>query len=492
MDRQIAEIRSLATKHSKEELGRMVNMGLLDPQKAMLAGMMIDRIQKQNAKPPQSTVAEDVLGLPGMAQKAQAQQMQQPEAAGVEALPAGNVGEYAGGGIVAFAHGGDIPGYADGELVSAADVFRRGLATQPNGIMDAPGAPVIPAAPVPAIQNPTYLPDNIDFEKGAVPVYRAKLPEKIDLTKAAQLRQEAETLAGANPNFYEDLRRDVLADKEDFAKQKNEAKGMAMLQAGLGLMGARKGQEFQALSAAGQQAVASYGSALKDIKASEKEMKKSLRDLTVAQETYRRSNAEKDLAKVQASEDKLQASEQDYAKALNDGVGRKVDLFKTNKQAETQIRSAEIGKEGVLGAAAIRAREERLNREAPSAQIKLIERLQSDPTFKKTYEEMQATLGKQEADQRTQLSLLQEWERMGVVGKNALADQGITTAEDYIRTRMATLKGAGGAGRGGAGAGGGTGSAGSTGGVFVQTPQGAVRFNTQAEADAFKQKFGLK
>jgi hypothetical protein len=28
-------------------------------------------------------------------------------------------------------------------------------------------------------------------------------------------------------------------------------------------------------------------------------------------------------------------------------------------------------------------------------------------------------------------------------------------------------------------------------GVVVQTPQGAVSFKTQAEADAFKQKFGL-
>jgi hypothetical protein len=468
----------------------MVRMGLLDPQKAMMAGMMIDRIQKQNAQPPQTTVAEDVLGLPGMAQRQQqmqqAQRMQQSQPAGIETLPAENIGEYAGGGIVALADGGGIPGYADGELVSASDVFKRGLATQADGIMAAPGAPVVQ----PRIQNPTYLPDNIDFEKGAIPVYRAKAPEKIDLRKAAQMREEAATLAGANQNFYEDLRKDVLADKEDFAKQRSEAKGLAAMQLGLGLIGAREGQEAKALSESGQQALMSYGSALKDIKASEKEMKKSLRELSMAEESYKRSNADKDLARVQTAEDKLQANEENYAKALNDGVARKVELFKTTKQAETSIRTAEIGKEATLGAAEIRAREERANRNKPSAQIELIERLQRDPTFKKTYEEMQATLGKQEADQRMQLSLLQEWERMGVVGKNALEDQGIKTAEDYIRTRMAIVKGASGAGRGGAG--GGAGSAGATGGVFVQTPQGAIRFNTQAEADAFKQQFGLK
>ena len=116
MDRQIAEVQALATKYSKAELGRMVSMGLLDPQKAMMAGMMIDRIQKQNAQPPQSTVAEDVLGLPGMAQRQQ-QQMQQPQPAGLETLPAGNIGEYAGGGIVAFADGGEADDYAYGGSV---------------------------------------------------------------------------------------------------------------------------------------------------------------------------------------------------------------------------------------------------------------------------------------------------------------------------------------------------------------------------------------
>jgi hypothetical protein len=115
MERQIQEIQHLATKYSKADLGRMVQMGLIDPQRAMMAGMMIDRIQKQNMQAPQSTVAQDVLGLPAVAP--QQQQMQQPQAplqgTGIEQLPAGNVGEYAGGGIVAFDDGGAVPGYAD-------------------------------------------------------------------------------------------------------------------------------------------------------------------------------------------------------------------------------------------------------------------------------------------------------------------------------------------------------------------------------------------
>lgn len=130
MLREIQEIQALATKYSKADLGRMVQLGLLDPQKAMMAGMMIQRIEQQNAKPPQATVAQEVLGLPAVANQPQPPQPQQPQpqmppqgvaalppqgapSAGVAALPSG-IKEMAGGGIVAFDEGGEVPGYADG------------------------------------------------------------------------------------------------------------------------------------------------------------------------------------------------------------------------------------------------------------------------------------------------------------------------------------------------------------------------------------------
>lgn len=120
MLRELQEIQNLATKYSKADLGRMVQLGLIDPQKAMMAGMMIQRIQQQNAQPPQTTVAQDVLGMPPVPNQPpqQAPQGQMPpmqgsvppqmeqQAPGIEALPAGNVGNYADGGIVAFADKG--------------------------------------------------------------------------------------------------------------------------------------------------------------------------------------------------------------------------------------------------------------------------------------------------------------------------------------------------------------------------------------------------
>lgn len=118
----INEVQTLATKYSKPQLAQMAQNGLIDPTKAVMAGMMIDRIASQAMQAPQSTVAQDVMAPPapqspqmGMQQPPQGQP-QQPAPAGVAGIPAPNMESMAGGGIVAFNDGGDVPGYAGGGL----------------------------------------------------------------------------------------------------------------------------------------------------------------------------------------------------------------------------------------------------------------------------------------------------------------------------------------------------------------------------------------
>lgn len=121
---EINVIRKLATEYSKPQLARMVQMGEIEPQKAVLAGMMIDRIAKSAMQPPQTTVAEDVLGAAPTAAQGQIPQgvmgapQAPPASAGVSSLPSG-IRDMAGGGIVAFADGGDVPGYAEGTLTNS-------------------------------------------------------------------------------------------------------------------------------------------------------------------------------------------------------------------------------------------------------------------------------------------------------------------------------------------------------------------------------------
>lgn len=129
----IQEIQALATKYSKPQLQKMAQMGLIDPTKAVMAGMMIDRIQQQNMQPPQQTVAEEVMGAapppapppPGGAPSA-------PPPGGVAGLPSNLPPQMAGGGIVAFAEGGDTEDYASGGAVGYAD---RGLVDVRNDPM---------------------------------------------------------------------------------------------------------------------------------------------------------------------------------------------------------------------------------------------------------------------------------------------------------------------------------------------------------------------
>lgn len=486
---RIDEVRELATKYSKPDLQRMVQMGLVEPQKAVMAGMMIDRIAKSAMQPPTTTVAQDVLGMAPTAAQGQIPQQMPPQmpqmplpqmaadggimgmlpySDGVAALPT-NLPEYAGGGIIAFAGGGDIPGYAD-----------RGLTTSEP--------------------QPTYLPNNIDFERGNVPVYRTEAPKEVTLASSAEQREAANKQAGLDPKFYETLKNDVLKDKEDFTKQKDEAKGMAALQFGLGLLGARKGQEFQAASAAGQQALAQYGATLKEIKASEKEMKKDLRQLTMAEQAYKQSNSDKDLAAVNAYQDKLQASKENYTKALNDGVKLKEDLFKTKTQSETQLKTAQIGKEASLGAATISARSHEKVAGMKGAEERMFDlfhnsELQKNPeqTPLETYKKMKTASGREEARAKMALALEKEWNDMGLKQAEFMeANPNIKNADDYIKAKMALFdnyygKPVAGAANPAPGA-----TPPPQGGVVVQTPQGSVRFNTQAEADAFKKRVGLQ
>jgi len=225
-----------------------------------------------------------------------------------------------------------------------------GVAALPSGLHDMAGGGIVAFAD----GGPSYLPE-ADYAHGKVPIYTSKAPEQVDLAKAAGMRTESERQAGFDPDMYKKLRDEEMAGKEDLAKQREEAKGMAALQFGLGLMGARKGQEFQTASVAGQQALSQYGNAIKDIKASEKEMKKTMRDLTVAENAYKKSNADKDLAKVEDAKNKLQAHEENIAKFQNEAVKTGADLFKNKYQVDehkaTQLAVADITSKTSFGVA---------------------------------------------------------------------------------------------------------------------------------------------
>jgi hypothetical protein len=333
---RIDEIRQLATKYSKPDLARMVQMGMIEPQKALMAGMMIDRIAKSAMEPPQSTVAQDVLGQQPTAAQGQlppgimGAPGAPPPSAGVAALPSG-IAEMAGGGIVAFDEGGEVPGYADGDLVSASDVFRRGLATQPGGEM-----PAVPAAPAGA--SALTLPGGFKFRD-----YAAIAPTDIK-SELAALR-EAEREAGVDTDMYKRMREEESGRREELKKRREEAKGEALLMAGLGLMGARQGQEFQTLADVGRQAVQQYGASLREIRDTDKDIKKTERELMMAEDRAKRDMSGKALSRVQAKETKLEELQVRQTDQYNKSVEKASDLFVEQYKAdEAAKRSLEVAK----------------------------------------------------------------------------------------------------------------------------------------------------
>jgi len=480
----IQEIQALATKYSKPQLQKMAQMGLVDPTKAVMAGMMIDRIQKQNMQMPQQTVAEEVMGQPQMPQGAPPPEQAPP--AGIAGLPSGLPPQMAGGGIVAFAEGGDTEEYADGGVVALAgggmddarrdpmmrvdprvqaardkdrffilsqelaDAQRRLEAGDPraaadveairremrsvkpqSSAMDLPGissaqaaetkAPAPkPSAPVESAEDAVYSPEGVllygepstkpavrktepgkpyepnllrDILEGRpneplpkierrtpAPAPAAEAPPKVAEKPAekpaakeemgparpsasarlesqiADLRDKAgkeitvedavgeqerafEKL-GVNKDFFNNLRSDLEGTRGKFKDRADKAAGHALMMFGAGLMGARRGSEFETASRSAQQSLMMYMGTMDKISDQEEKLNQSLRELSVSEEQLKRTRATSALDNVEKNRQKVADRQVQIAdlenRALVALTNAAVEEFKNNNPAEYQ------------------------------------------------------------------------------------------------------------------------------------------------------------
>jgi hypothetical protein len=580
MIRDIGEIQALATKYSKPQLARMAQMGLIDPTKAVMAGMMIDRITKSNMQPPQATVADEALMPvqmmnqpkpdmqampaspmmrpqmpPTQTPSTQMSPTQMPVApaglgglpatpqpnAGVAALPSG-ITEMAGGGIVAFDDGGEVPGYAGAEesvvrakpgygrsfeflpvyvppktspppappLASdAGEVFSNiGTATYNLGrsVLDPvsdffaqptsrgsvlrvdpnTGKPVsfgeymrlqeaernaaaLPqantilsnvasnqppladqstqfvAATAPAADNraatrggrsrntrtntrqtnravdttqqaspnanqttpttywndPTTVakqgdvsaqvektvteptvteqpsgiasivpkrpdPLTIDPNLGKFTVTPLPVPKEKGIKDFLLEQREAAKEAGVNNDIYKDLMRDLEGKKGKLGERKKEAFGNAIMQTGLALLGARRGQEFAVLGEAGQKSLQNLVLANEKIRETEDKIDDARRSLLLSENDYKRTLSDKALENVQKHRDKIENLEnrnienqnianQEIAKIQVQKFGKQVDLrgqdiqgYGYDLSAQTQLGVEKSRRTGAL------------------------------------------------------------------------------------------------------------------------------------------------
>lgn len=306
---RIDAVRELATKYSKPELARMVQMGLIPPQQALMAGMMIDRIAKSAMQPPQTTVAEDVLAAPQPAPGIMAAPQAPAPSAGVAGLPSG-LQNMAGGGIVAFADGGTPE-----DMIRAnreANAALAGMSGQDQGLT---------------------LPGGFQFRQ-------YDMPKPTDIKSEMALQREAEKEAGVDTDLYKRMREEEAGRRDELKGRREEARGEALLMAGLGLMGARKGQEFQALSDVGRQAVQQYSGALREIRDTEKDIKKTERELMFAEDRAKRDMSGKALGRVQAKQDRLDELQVRQTDQYNKAAEKASDLFVTKYGIDENAKKA--------------------------------------------------------------------------------------------------------------------------------------------------------
>jgi len=346
---RIDQVRELATKYSKPDLQRMVQMGLVGPQEAVMAGMMIDRIAKSAMTPPQTTVAQDVLGTvptaegqgipPQMAQGQMPPQMPPQMAAeggimgalpysdGLAALPA-NIADYAGGGIVAFAEGG-----APEDYVRASRQADAALATMPQS-------------------DAQTLPGGYKLREYA-PMKDPSLQEQFDISR------KAEQMAGVDPDLYKRMRQEEVGRRDEIKGRREEAKGEALLMAGLGLMGARRGQEFEVLGNVGRQAVQQYSGALKEIRENERDIKKTERELMLAEDRMKRDTSGKAANQYQSLLLRKEDQENKQIDQFNKAQEKASDLFSAehinNVNAMKSLEVAKMSGEYQLKVAQIHA-----------------------------------------------------------------------------------------------------------------------------------------
>lgn len=432
----IQEIQALAFKYSKAQLANMVQMGMLDPQKATMAGFMRDRIAKEDMKPPTTTVAQDALGIappqeqpmPPQGQPMPPQGAPMPEMAGLESLPAGNVGEYAGGGIVAFDDGGEVPGYAGdkGSLVDPEfrggdrdkkvrlQILRDELATaqgklaNPNLSKDdrsrvqsdidainreiavaskaAPtkgfgdvtkipqGDPRIAAQrdamSLPAINPPAQdTPSNEDFVARATGVAeqiypKGEMPTALNVQTALAESNQFLKDAGVDLDFYTKQSKELEAEKATFAKDREEAKTFRILQAAAGILSGTSPFASVNIGKGVAPAVEGLASDLKEFNKNERALRDAQRKLNESQNQFNLTRATDARSRMVQSQERVDRL-----------AGKKADLI-------GDITKSFISTQGSKEVAEVYAKSykdlEGMRQEAPPDVAKLADRLKRD------------------------------------------------------------------------------------------------------------------
>lgn len=412
----IQEIQTLAVKYSKPQLARMAQTGLIDTQKAVLAAMMRDRIAKEDAKPPTSTVAQDVMGLqpPQMAQAAPQQIPQMAQAAlqqrpqmGMPAAPAPEMPaqmaatggltsipiesqDYAGGGIVAFANGGtpyQIYEYKP-KLVSEPEV------------------------------------------------------STFELEKLRQ--QEAAKAFGIDPEFYKKRGEEVGLEREKLTKEKGNVLADALIAGGLGVAAGNSPYALQNIATGATKGFEAYQGQMKDIRERDKALVESQNRIKEAE--YLRSIGQADAADKAIQESKKLKRE---ANVMNIGIEN--DVAKAQATAKTDASKTGFTEKMANQRVGAQIAAQKEIAKLPGSEQRLLEDVyqqekEKNPEITKleVYNRMRPTAQSSQYERaKMALQYDKEWNDMqeNPVALRAFQKQNplVKTSDDYVKHKMQLL-----------------------------------------------------
>jgi hypothetical protein len=444
----VSKIEALATKYNKSQLAHMAQIGLIAPTEAVMAGMMIDRVMKQNMTPPKTTVAQDVLETP-VPQPAPVEMPSEnsgiaslpseaPQSSGVAALPS-NISEFADGGIVAFAKGG----------ASAAAPDKAGV--------------------VPKTPYEIYIP-----KFNAVEV-----PSELTPQTAVQQNKDVQAQLGIAPDYFTKRAEQYAGDRKVLEKEKKNALADALIMGGFATAAGTSPNPFANIGAGGMKGFETYRGEIKDIRERDEKLRESQDKALDADYLMRRGDAD-------SASKKIDESKKLRAEALNKNIE-----IENSRQQIIAKEATEAGKTGFTESEQTKRTREEIEARKQIAsmpgdqqrmfnQIYETEKLKNPNITKlEVYKAMHTVGNKENARAQAALQYEKEWNGLTITQRDALSDRGIKTSDDYVKHNMKiydTYYGVGG---------------GDNKGFVIDTPQGSVRFDTKAQADAYKQKMGL-
>jgi hypothetical protein len=155
-----------------------------------------------------------------------------------------------------------------------------------------------------------------------------------DLRTIKKTREEQEEAEGFNKNLTNEQIKRIEDKQKKLDDFESRAGGEALFNFGLGLLGAKRGQEFETAGKSGQAALSAYKSDVKDLRSAKDKLDERAEALRLAENQARKTNSAADIARRDTQEAKFDAQQMEFYKAEN-------KLKETQAQVGATVYSAQ-------------------------------------------------------------------------------------------------------------------------------------------------------